>query len=987
YKYEWTKDGAKVDNSNAAELEASAGAYSVTILNGYCDPTKTHTVAEGSGEVNGSLTINGEKVIGSGKDRSFGSCGEELTIIADYAHDAGTDFAWAVDGVAQTATGTSLTISPNADAMVTIAFTNECAAYDTIYISMKDSVKLTTASVNSACETTTLSVNSDNATGVTYTWTDAAGKTQTGKTIEVALADFPSGAGSVSVQGVADGFCDSRIETVDFTIDTLGVELSGPATVCNGGSADLVANAATSSSEAIAYSYASRPAGSSSAFTPISGSGDKLTTAALTEDTEFEVTASAGQCTKKAVFTVKIGVPSRDGALTVDGAASGIKLVGGVKAFETCGDVAPTLAVSHTGTDFVWMKDGEEIGSGASITAPVSNTEAHTERYIVNYTNECAVSDTIDIIVSPLSAIADWTAFSGEYCEGESATATLIVNGYDASKAGHYIKWMVDGSEDVSLAGMTTLSFSGLKAANSGEYSFEVSNGVCTVSADSKGTLLVKEKVNISADLAEIIVARGEEVSVGASTDKANVNIDWFDDATGSRVAAGSGAPLVLPAVDRDFQLTAVASSSDYCSDSVKVSILVDAKAVVSLSADSLYACAFGKNTLHADTTGTGTVRYPGKYKLSFLAKAEGEDWKEIGNDATDWTVSVRTTTDFKAVVTYGNQQVESDVVTITVFPSASATLSYKDKICTGSETEIVISDLKPADTEIIWDNNETLSGSGTSVVVSPTETTEYGFFYSQNEGLCRERASVIVSVEKPAEVMVEDTTICKGDATTIKMTVMGKATKVTWSIGDSVVSEIQNMRVAPSETTVYTATVYNEVCDSVTANLTVSVAELPEITEVKQTGTKQVQLSATGGAEPYEFAVKGSDFSRDDRIDLSTYGLHTYYVRDLNGCVNSIDDTLKAPELKVPAVITPNGDGVNDLFEVPGLADAYPDAKVKIYDRWGKKIAEYEAADGAWDGTYNGKVMPSTDYWYEIYVYELYKTFTGHFTLVRDKE
>ena len=81
-----------------------------------------------------------------------------------------------------------------------------------------------------------------------------------------------------------------------------------------------------------------------------------------------------------------------------------------------------------------------------------------------------------------------------------------------------------------------------------------------------------------------------------------------------------------------------------------------------------------------------------------------------------------------------------------------------------------------------------------------------------------------------------------------------------------------------------------------------------------------------------------------------------------------------------------PNGDGKNDVFTVPGLKEAYPDAKITIYDRWGKKLADYKASDGDWDGTYNGHQMPSTDYWYEISVDEIDKTYTGHFTLLRSK-
>jgi gliding motility-associated-like protein len=75
----------------------------------------------------------------------------------------------------------------------------------------------------------------------------------------------------------------------------------------------------------------------------------------------------------------------------------------------------------------------------------------------------------------------------------------------------------------------------------------------------------------------------------------------------------------------------------------------------------------------------------------------------------------------------------------------------------------------------------------------------------------------------------------------------------------------------------------------------------------------------------------------------------------------------------------------VSDRFVVKGLAEGYPDAKVTIFDRWGKQLASYNAGDGTdWDGVYNGTLMPSTDYWYEIQIKEIKKTYTGHFTLIR---
>ena len=88
---------------------------------------------------------------------------------------------------------------------------------------------------------------------------------------------------------------------------------------------------------------------------------------------------------------------------------------------------------------------------------------------------------------------------------------------------------------------------------------------------------------------------------------------------------------------------------------------------------------------------------------------------------------------------------------------------------------------------------------------------------------------------------------------------------------------------------------------------------------------------------------------------------------------------------LIIPRAVTPNGDGVNDYFEIKNI-DKYPDATIRIYDAKGMKLIEYKAKDyKGWDGYYNGHPIRGDDYWYEIEANDLGKTIVGHFTLIRD--
>lgn len=56
----------------------------------------------------------------------------------------------------------------------------------------------------------------------------------------------------------------------------------------------------------------------------------------------------------------------------------------------------------------------------------------------------------------------------------------------------------------------------------------------------------------------------------------------------------------------------------------------------------------------------------------------------------------------------------------------------------------------------------------------------------------------------------------------------------------------------------------------------------------------------------------------------------------------------------------------------------------VRIYDRWGVLLKEYDNNYTGWDGTYHGAKMPSADYWYTISVDQIDTEITGHFSLIR---
>jgi len=78
----------------------------------------------------------------------------------------------------------------------------------------------------------------------------------------------------------------------------------------------------------------------------------------------------------------------------------------------------------------------------------------------------------------------------------------------------------------------------------------------------------------------------------------------------------------------------------------------------------------------------------------------------------------------------------------------------------------------------------------------------------------------------------------------------------------------------------------------------------------------------------------------------------------------------ITASTLSIPNVITPNSDGHNDIWDLSRLQSYAPDARIEVYDRYGKLLKRITSADQfKWDGKYLGKPLPSTSYIYILYL------------------
>ena len=173
-----------------------------------------------------------------------------------------------------------------------------------------------------------------------------------------------------------------------------------------------------------------------------------------------------------------------------------------------------------------------------------------------------------------------------------------------------------------------------------------------------------------------------------------------------------------------------------------------------------------------------------------------------------------------------------------------------------------------------------------------------------------------------------------------------------------------------PTEGGIYTLEVSDALlatqCAAPIEVFTVIESEPPTVTAVVTTqafaNTHIIEATATGIGD-YEYNIDQGPWQDTGTFVGVNSGERVVNVRDLNGCgvgfavVYVID---------FPKYFTPNGDGYHDTWNIIGISNQL-NAKIQIFDRYGKLLKEIRPSGDGWDGTYNGARLPSSDYWFVL--------------------
>jgi gliding motility-associated-like protein len=314
----------------------------------------------------------------------------------------------------------------------------------------------------------------------------------------------------------------------------------------------------------------------------------------------------------------------------------------------------------------------------------------------------------------------------------------------------------------------------------------------------------------------------------------------------------------------------------------------------------------------------------------------------------------------------------DSVFVLYTNIPKPLPIIVPGNNLCAGDSAEVSV---LSGDYTIKWYNgaNEiSVDRNVNSLWVD--STINYRIEFSKNN--CTQNSDsiniIFNSISKVKIVTDKPLPLCKGSS--IKLEAVNQSNNYLWSDGE------QSNYIIVNDSSVYhVKSVDINNCKS-EDSIKVAVVPIPTISLGKDTvfcegyNIPVVLQLPTGFTSYYWNGVKLSN-----TYQASIAGEYIATIYDHNNCHNS--DTIfilnSCPEVFIPNLFTPDGDGKNDSFHINGLL---PNSTLKIYDRWGGRLYENENYDNSWEG----QNISDGIYYYEFISDYYKKTWKGWVQVLR---
>ncbi|MGX1929666.1 T9SS type B sorting domain-containing protein [Flagellimonas sp. 2504JD4-2] len=393
----------------------------------------------------------------------------------------------------------------------------------------------------------------------------------------------------------------------------------------------------------------------------------------------------------------------------------------------------------------------------------------------------------------------------------------------------------------------------------------------------------------------------------------------------------------------------------------------LDCSIINNLLGAPIAACA--GDIINLDATTTGATSYE-------WYSDTGSGFQLISGE-TNPTLNVTNSAQYRVVVVTPTGNIISDVQAV-FNPIPTTSVVSDEQYCYSSSA---IFDLETKDSEALGAQDpaefmvsyhhtlaEAISGANPipkQFSKNPGQEDIYVRTYSLTNPDCFDASQSfsINAVASPELTFPDEVTVCENSTgITIGETMPNPTYSYAWSTGE--LTPTLNVTQAGE----YTLTVTNSVgglnCET-NRTVQVNLSQLPVISDVEvedfQANSRVVILTDLEG--DFEYRLDDGVYQSSNIFEDVAGGMHTVSMRDMFGCGEVVENIVV---VGFSPIFSPNGDVLNESWQIDGLS-ALSSPIVTIYDRYGKLIAQLTEFSPGWDGNFQGRPLPSTDYWFKL--------------------
>lgn len=347
--------------------------------------------------------------------------------------------------------------------------------------------------------------------------------------------------------------------------------------------------------------------------------------------------------------------------------------------------------------------------------------------------------------------------------------------------------------------------------------------------------------------------------------------------------------------------------------------------------------------------------------------------------------------------------QTETTNIKVVVKPGPKADFTFNDPACLADN--ILFTGTSAAGSfniinyNWLFDDNSTANTINTTKLFAATgnQTVRYRI-YADNGCIGDTSKTIMINTTPVASFSVVGAPFCTGKPVTILSAASG-ISNWSWDLGNTTstaVPSFTHLYNTAGNYTIRLTTTTAAGCSSVPATQTITINTTPVVNAGTDTAIRvgnSVTLNASiSPAGNYTYTWSPSLYLNAASVlnPVSTPSETTNYtllaVDNLGNCAASDDVTITVVSaLYIPTGFTPNNDGRNDKWVIPGLA-LYPEASVSVFNRAGQLIYNTKSyGSNPWDGRFRGVIQSNGVYVYLIHLNdEPTRVLKGTVTIIR---